>query len=201
MKIGIYGGTFDPPHIGHVRAFTSFIESFVFDKVYVIPANIPPHKQLKSKTSANDRLNMAKIAFEGLSENVEVSDLEIQRQGKSYTADTLKNFKENGCDDIYFLCGTDMFLTLDLWYNPEYIFSNCTIVFARREADAAISEEIKRKTQEYLDRFNAKIVFLDTDVLVASSTEIREAIAGGSYHFLSDGVTEYIKTNGLYIEG
>ena len=112
MRIGIYGGTFDPPHIGHINAFKAFLEQFCFDKVFVIPVFTPPHKCLKSSVSTDDRLNMTRLAFENLSENVEISDLEIKRQGKSYTADTIRYFKEEGYDDIYFLCGTDTSLII-----------------------------------------------------------------------------------------
>ena len=142
MKIGIFGGTFDPPHIGHINAFRAFLEQFDFDKVFVIPVYLPPHKSLKSSVSAGDRLNMSRLAFKSLSSKVEISDLEIKREGKSYTADTIKHFKEEGYDDIYFLCGTDMLLTLDMWYKPDYIFSNAKIVFARRENERENDENI-----------------------------------------------------------
>lgn len=198
MKTGIFGGTFDPPHIGHINVFKAFIEAFNFDKVFVMPVFVPPHKSRKSDTSVEDRLNMTKLAFEELSPKVVVSDLEIKREGKSYTADTIRYFKEKGYEDIYFLCGTDMFLTLDSWYNPSYIFENATIVYARRESDRENTVEIREKTKQYIENFNAKIVPLSAEVKEISSTEIRSSVACGSYEFLTEGVVEYIKEKGLY---
>ena len=198
MKTGIFGGTFDPPHIGHINVFKAFIEAFDFDKVFVMPVFVPPHKSRKSDTSVEDRLNMTKLAFEELSPKVVVSDLEIKREGKSYTADTIRYFKENGYEDIYFLCGTDMFLTLDSWYNPSYIFENATMVYARRESDRENTVEIREKTKQYIENFNAKIVPLNAEVKEISSTEIRSSVACGSYEFLTEEVVEYIKEKGLY---
>lgn len=198
MRIGIYGGTFDPPHIGHIRAFEAFLEQFEFDRVYVIPALIPPHKSLKSNVSADDRLQMTRLAFEGISENVTVSDLEMKREGKSYTADTVKHFKDLGCDEIYFLCGTDMLLTLDLWYKPDYIMANAKIVFARRESDSDNTQKIAEKISEYKKRFGAEIFELGVQVLEISSTEIRESFKSGGSEYLTASVFEYIEKNGLY---
>lgn len=200
MKIGIFGGTFDPPHIGHIGAFKAFLEQFSFDKVFVIPVFTPPHKNLKSSVNAQDRLCMSNLAFGGIAPNVVVSDLEIRRQGKSYTADTIKYFKEQGYDDIYFLCGTDMLLTLGFWYNPEYILKNANIVFARRECDLENTEKIADKIQEYERKYGATIIPLNVNVLEISSTEIREDLAKGKSTYLSKEVLDYIEAKGLYRE-
>ena len=198
MKIGIYGGTFDPPHIGHINALKSFVDAFDFDKVFVIPVFMPPHKNQHSQTSPTDRLNMSKIAFEPLSEKVTVSDMEIKREGKSYTADTIRSFKEMGYDDIYFLCGTDMILTLGSWYNPAYIFANAKIVYARRECDGQTTAAIEEKIKEYEEKYGAKVFNLDIDVLEASSTEIREDLRRGTASLLTNDVIKYINDQGLY---
>ena len=201
MKLGIFGGTFDPPHIGHINAFKSFIQQFNFDEAHIIPVNMPPHKNLHSSTSANDRMEMARLAFEDLSSKVVVSNIEILREGKSYTADTIRYYIENGFDDIYFLCGTDMFLTLDMWYKPEYIFEHATIVFARREADLSITEEIEKKSKEYVKKYNAKIVPLNAKLVEISSTEIRRSIKNGDSSLLTPKVEKYILDKGLYNDG
>lgn len=198
MKIGIFGGTFDPPHLGHIKTFTAFYNNFDFDKVYVIPVYTPPHKQIHSTTSTQERLDMTRLAFEKISDKVEVSDLEIKREGKSYTADTIRYFKEQGCDEIYFLCGTDMLLTLSLWYKPEYIFKNATIVYARRENEQELTEKISDKIKEYEQCFGAKILLLETPTLEISSTDIRNNIGGIGSQFLSSEVFDYIKQNELY---
>ena len=199
MIIGIYGGTFDPPHIGHIQACKNFLDSFKVDKMYVIPTSIPPHKVRNSIVDGATRLEMCKIAFENLSPDIEVSDVELNRQGKSYTADTIKHFKELGNDTIYFLCGTDMFLTLDKWYKPEYILSNAVIVCMRRECDNHNTLAIKEKALVYEDKFNAKIHFLNYDAIEISSSEIRENIEDESIkNALSPDVLAFIRANGLY---
>ena len=198
MRIGIYGGTFDPPHIGHIEAFKSFLNSFDFDKAFVIPVYLPPHKNVHSASTVEDRLNMTRIAFENMGENVFVSDVEIKRQGKSYTADTIAYFKNEGYDDIYFLCGTDMILTLDMWYKPDYIFENATIVYVRRESDLVNTQRIDIKVKEYEKRFGARIIPLSTEVIEVSSTEIRQRAASGDYSYLTEGIKSYIIEGRLY---
>ena len=198
MKIGIFGGTFDPPHIGHISALSAFLKQIDFEKVFVIPTFNPPHKRIKSDASAQDRLKMSELAFAHLSNKVVISDLEISRKGKSYTVDTIRHFKEIGYDEIYFLCGTDMLLTLDMWYKPEYIFSNAVIVYARRENDDAISIQIEQKRREYLAKFNAKIIQLDFQITEISSSEIRDSLNRGDSSFLTREVADYITKQDLY---
>lgn len=203
MKIGIYGGTFDPPHIGHMRACKAFLDNVELDVLYVIPVYMPPHKMQKSDTDAISRLKMSKIAFSDLSNKIHVSDIEIKREGKSYTADTIRYFKENFENaEIFFLCGTDMILTMDFWYKPEYIFENATIVYVRRENDAEITEKISKKCAFYKDKFNASIIHLYMDTFEISSTEIREAIKEKNKlkELVSANVYEYIIENKLYLD-
>ena len=199
MKIGIYGGSFDPPHIGHINACKTFFEAYDFDKLFVIPVAIPPHKTLKSSVSTEDRLNMSRLAFGTISDKVEISDLEIKRQGKSYTADTIRHFKENYSADIYFLCGTDMILTLDMWYKPDYIFENATIVYMRRECDPEITKQLADKILEYKQKYNAKIDTISAEVIAVSSTIVRNTINEESVKkYLPYELYEYIKNNNLY---
>lgn len=203
MKIGIYGGTFDPPHIGHINACKTFLDSVELDILYVIPVYTPPHKMLKSDTDALTRLEMSKIAFSGLSNKVLVSDLEIKREGKSYTADTIRYFKENYEDaEIFFLCGTDMILTMDFWYKPDYIFENATIVYVRRENDELTAEKIAKKCAYYEEKFGAKIIYLQMNTVEASSTEIRNAINDENRlkGLVSPQIYNFIIENGLYLD-
>ena len=154
MKIGIFGGTFDPPHIGHINICKEFLSRLSLDKLYVIPAFLPPHKEIKSNTPVNKRFEMCEIAFSPISSKIEISDVEIKREGKSYTADTISYFKSRGDDDLYLLCGTDMLLTLDEWYNPKYIFENAIIVLARREISSCNTKLINSKIKQYEEIFN-----------------------------------------------
>ena len=140
MKIGIYGGTFNPPHLGHQAAAETAVKVLGLDKLILIPAAVPPHKQLPEHTPDNrhrvemtlkmaDAMNMPGV--------VEVSDMEMKREGKSYTSDTLRIIKERYPDaELWLLMGTDMFLTFQTWHAPEEILSNAGIAaFGRTEAD------------------------------------------------------------------
>lgn len=197
MKIGIYGGTFDPPHNGHVHACKSFLGLYKVDKMYIIPTFIPPHKVRDSDISAEMRMEMSKLAFEGIADNIEVSDIELKRQGTSYTADTLKQFKNIGCEKIYLLCGTDMFVTLDTWYNPKYIFDTATIVCIRRENDEEMATLIDEKSKIYRDLFGADIEFIHKKAIEVSSSDLRKNIVNLK-DFVPGNVFEYIKSNNLY---
>ena len=119
-RVGVYGGTFSPPHIAHVRVAKAFSDALSLDKLLIIPAFLPPHKQVDKNISANTRLEMCRLAFSDI-ENAEVSDIEIARGGKSYTAITLESLSSDDVE-LFLLCGTDMFLTLDSWYSPKKIF-------------------------------------------------------------------------------
>ena len=201
MTICIFGGTFDPPHIGHVHACAEFLANYDVDKLYVIPTFIPPHKTRSSTVSADDRFEMCKIAFLPLSDKIEISDVEIKREGRSYTAHTISYFKDLGCDKIYFLCGTDMFLTLDKWYDFKYIFSNAVIACMRRESEAETEKLIESKMKEYITKYNAKICFVNSDAITLSSSEIRDDFDGmNSRGYIPDSVYEYVKRKNLYGE-
>lgn len=200
MKIGIYGGTFDPPHIGHINACKAFCEQIKLDKLFVIPAYLPPHKQLQSSVDANVRLEMCNLAFSGISENIEISDIEISRKGKSYTADTIKSFVEaDNSNEIYFLCGTDMLITLDSWYKPEYILEHATIVHVKRNEE--LDKQIENAKTRLVKNFNARIIELDIDIVELSSTEIRENLIKNkeSCDLLSKEVYDFIKRHNLYV--
>lgn len=198
MKIGIYGGTFDPPHNGHINICKEFLNQLSLDTLYVMPAFVPPHKVVFD----NDpyvRYEMSKIAFGDISDKIIVSDLEIKRRGRSYTAETISYFVDYGDYDVYLLCGTDMFLTLDEWYKSSYIFKHSTIVHARRENDCD-NELIEYKEAIYKEKYNAKILNLNIDVIELSSSEIRNMVNNEEdvRNFVSEGVYNYINENKLY---
>ncbi|MDE6454668.1 MAG: nicotinate-nicotinamide nucleotide adenylyltransferase, partial [Dysosmobacter sp.] len=127
MKIGVYGGAFNPPHLGHITAARAVFGLLKLDKLLVVPTGRPPHKQLPPGSPTPDqRLEMTRLAMEqaGLGERAEVLDLEVRREGSSYTADTLAALREQYPEDeLWLLVGADMFLTLQTWYKPERILS------------------------------------------------------------------------------
>ncbi len=204
LKIGIFGGTFNPPHLGHLAAARTAVDALGLDKLLIIPAALPPHKELPEGTPAPEhRLAMAEKTADALllPEVVEVSSIELDRAGKSYTSDTLARLKEEypGAE-LWLLMGTDMFLTLHLWHEPERILELAGIcAFGRTEQDG---EEVFAPQREHLQRTfpGAKITTITLPGLVdVSSTQLRELLAkgeGGEY--LHPAVYGYILMNGLY---
>ena len=204
MKIGIYGGTFNPPHLGHVTAARAVFELLKLDRLLLIPDRLPPHKDLpENSPSARDRLEMTRLAGEqtGLGDRVQVLDLELKREGKSYTADTLEEIRRMYPDDeLWLLMGTDMFLTLQAWHEPEKILSLAGIAaFGRTEED---TEELFSVQREYLYRTypGARIFTLTIPGVVdVSSTQLREQLADGNgAAALPPAVYGYILRHGLY---
>lgn len=201
MKIGVYGGTFNPIHTGHMAAAKCAAEYLALDTLYLIPAGLPPHKALAEDTPDSEhRLNMTKLAAGAIGNNVKVLDIELKRTGKSYTVDTLRELRAMHPDDeLFFFMGTDMFLTFQKWYQPEEIVKLCTIcAFSRSEAD---TEELFAAQQDYLSRtFCASIVTIALPRIVEiSSTELRDALkAGSGREYLHDAVYGYILREKLY---
>ena len=198
LRVGIYGGAFAPIHIGHVAAAKAFMEQMWLDVLFVIPTGTSPHKQMSAGASDIDRLEMCKRAFEGV-EGVIVSDLEIRRQGKSYTVDTLR---ELSADDrrLFMLCGTDMILSLDTWRDPDGIFELCYPVYIRREADENLDEKLIAKVTEYRNKYGKNVVRIQAPAIEVSSSQVRALIAKGENvsDLVPKSVAEYIKEKGLY---
>jgi len=198
MRIGIYGGTFAPVHQGHVAAAKAFLRQMELDLLYVIPAGIPPHKQIDASDDPAHRLAMCELAFADMKQVI-VSDLEIKRTGKSFTVDTLRAL--SGEDRrLFLLMGTDMMLTLDSWREPEEIFRLCYPVYIRRERDPILEGQIVAKNQLYLQKYGKIARRLVADVIELSSTEIRERVRGGGRiaELVPAAVAEYIREKGLY---
>lgn len=204
MKIGIYGGTFNPPHLGHVTAARAVFELLKLDKLLLIPAGMPPHKTLPAGSpTADQRLEMTRLAGEqlGLGDRVEVLDIELCRQGLSYTSDTLSQLRARyPADELWLLMGTDMFLTLEAWHAPEEIFSLAGIAaFGRTEED---TEELFSAQRASLYRAypQARIFTLTIPGVVdVSSTDLRARLAAGEGgHLLPPAVYGYILREQLY---
>lgn len=202
-KVGIYGGTFSPMHLGHVRAALRFFEEMSLDKLYIVPNLLPHSKSAVEGASAADRLAMARLALGECDaykdERICVSDFEISREGKCYSADTLEHFAAPD-RRLYLLVGTDMFLILDKWYRARDIFALADIALVRRENDAANTALIDMRAAEYRERYGARVSVIDTEPTVASSAVIRKRIVSGEVldGLVPSGVAKYIKDNGLY---
>ena len=198
-RIGIYGGTFSPPHNGHLQAAKAFMEQMWLDILYVIPTAIPPHKEMDVPVSAEDRLEMTRRAFSGM-EGVYVSDMEIARGGRSFTVDTLREL--SGEDRrLFLLCGTDMMLTLDQWRAPEEIFRLSYPVYIRREADRTLDQKIIDKIAEYREKYGKVVRRIVTEPIELSSNEIRTRLAESKQisHLVPASVETYIRDKHLYV--
>ena len=207
MKIGIYGGTFNPPHLGHLTAARAVFELLNLDQLLLVPAGMPPHKELPAGSpTPEQRLEMTRLAGEqlGLGDRVRTLDIEVYRQGKSFTADTLAQLKaQHPEDELWLLMGTDMFLTLQAWHEPGKILSLAGIAaFGRTEED---TEELFSAQREYLYQTypQARLFTLTIPgVIDVSSTELREKLAKGEgASLLAPAVYGYILREGLYNTG
>jgi len=198
-RIGIYGGTFSPPHNGHLQAARAFMEQMWLDFLYVIPTATPPHKEMDNPVSAEHRLEMCRRAFSQL-EGVYVSDLELRRGGISYTVDTLREL--SGEDRrLFLLCGTDMMLTLDRWRSADEIFRLCYPVYIRRDNDRSLDGVIVEKIAQYQRDYGKVVRRIVTEPIELSSSEVRARIANGGdvSHMIPETVKKYITDNHLYV--
>ena len=201
MKVGIFGGTFNPIHKGHTEAAYAFLRCVNPDKLLVIPTKIPPHKAIKGDDDPEIRLEMTRRAFSENGEydkRVEVSDIEIRSEGKSYTYYTLQKLKSMGYDDFYLYCGTDMLLSFDSWFRFEDILSMCTLAYASRLESAC--PEASEKITMLRECYGARILEIPLDPIEISSSEIREMIHKGeeAAAYLSSPVLRFIDERGLY---
>lgn len=200
-RIGIFGGSFNPPHLGHMLALREFQEKLSLDRVLLIPAAVPPHKKLTANSpSAEHRLQMTYLAAQDM-ENVEVLDLELRREGASYTADTVAQLRQTyPHDELFLLMGTDMFLSFGKWYHPERIAQEATLAVAHRDRDDP--QELRECEKTLRETFGARTVFVENSFLPHSSTSVRAMLAFDcAASYLSAPVLDYIRQNSLYFCG
>ena len=197
-RIGIYGGTFNPPHIGHIQAAKQAVEALHLTKLLVIPDRIAPHKCMPcNSASPRQRLEMLRIALEGQA-RVEVSDIELDREGPSYTFETVAQLKALYPEaELVLLMGTDMFLSFHSWKNPQFILENAVLgIFYRGEKGEAAAIEAKKKEME---AEGARIELVKNQVIHISSTQMRRLLAFRcAGELLPEGVLDYIRENYLY---
>lgn len=177
-RIGIYGGTFNPPHAGHMEAARQAIDLLKLDRLLLVPDGQPPHKEMPEGTpDAAQRLELLRLAAAGL-EKAEVLDLEICRAGRSYTADTLAELeKRYPGDTLYLLMGTDMLLSFPHWYRPEEICRRATLAVMLREAcDPKVTEQLQAQAQYIRRKLDGKVKLLKNDALPMSSTNVRRML-------------------------
>ena len=175
MKIAVYGGSFNPPHLGHVEAARTVAEALRPDKFLIIPDHLPPHKEMFADSpTPEQRMELCALAFSTIP-GAEISDMEIRREGKSYTADTVDRLREiYPEDELILVMGTDMLLSFESWYRFHYLLENCTLAaLSRAEEDG----DAIRAHAGYMEReYGAKIVILPHVPLEMSSSDIRERL-------------------------
>ena len=198
MKIGIYGGTYNPFHTGHLRAAKQAVQSLGLDKLLLIPDRIAPHKEIPAGSpTPEQRLQMLRIAV-AAEPKMEVSDIELKRDGASYTYLTLETLREQYPNaTLYLLMGTDMFLSFESWKNPQQIMANATlaVIYRGEKGERAAIDAQKKRFEEQ----GAKVELVENQILAISSTQLRRLLAFRcADEFLPEGVGAYIRENGLY---
>ncbi|MGD1046279.1 MAG: nicotinate-nucleotide adenylyltransferase [Bacteroidota bacterium] len=188
-RIGIFGGTFDPPHKGHIAIAEQAKKQLGLHCVYFIPAYIPPHKHQHSSTSAQHRVNMMKLAIRGRKE-FKISTIELRRRGISYTVDTLKAFKQKFPQaELVFIIGADNMAQFHSWKSPKTILTLASLAVYKRKG---FSFSLKESAIEF--------ILLKGRMLRVSSTEIRNRIKIGIpiQALVPNPVVLYIKQHSLY---
>jgi nicotinate-nucleotide adenylyltransferase len=198
ITLGIFGGSFDPPHIGHYKLCYEF-QKKISSKVLVMPTKISPFKRERMVCASDkDRLQMCKLAFSSI-ENVEISDYEILKNDVSYTYKTVEHFLSLNPEEKICLCiGADCLESLDSWANAEYLFKNCIFAAAYRYKDAerSFGEALERLRIKY----NAQIIPLYYEPLEISSTDVRMELykEDNVENYLNPDVYDYIIKNDIY---
>jgi nicotinate-nucleotide adenylyltransferase len=188
VKVGIFGGTFDPPHVGHLFAAQDACVELALDKVVFIPARVPPHKQHENVTPSNVRLRMIRAAT-AEDERFEVSDVELNRSGPSFTADTLRELRQNRPDDeLFLLLGVDQVREFGTWREPKVVLENAALVMlARSGIEEVPQDDIVHKT--------VQVTRVDV-----SSTLVRARVRAGQpiRYLVPDAVAQIIAEERLY---
>ena len=183
MRRVVYGGTFNPPHLGHIRAVESVSKALRPDKILVMPTNIAPHKAMSGDTPApEERMELCRLAF-GRLPGTEVSDLEMRRAGKSYTSDTILELRAMyPGDELIFVMGTDMILSLETWHEPETVMKNAALaVLLRGDGDDG---KVDGHISYLRERYGANIFRIEAPVYPMASSDVRAALkraAGREY--------------------
>jgi len=196
-KYGIYGGSFDPIHIGHVALADSAVKECGLDKLIFMPAFISPFKQDRQVTDGRDRCGMIEAALK-VNSAFRLSRYEINREGPSYTIETLRHWNGLLDGELCFVLGIDSVVQVDKWYKGEEILRNYHLITARRP-DTDFTEGMKI-IESFREKYDAKITVMEMAPVDASSTEIRDLVKAGMpvTGLVPPGVEEYIIDHKLY---
>jgi nicotinate-nucleotide adenylyltransferase len=195
-RIGILGGTFDPPHIGHLILAEYALDALRLNRVLFVPAADPPHKQDEEKIPIAHRLAMLKLAIEG-QERFEISRVDIDRPGPHYSLDMVQIIQRQHPDaELYFIMGGDSLHTLPKWHRPAEFIQQAKLAVMRRPGDPVSAD----MHEGVLPGLAERVVFIDAPLIGISSTEIVERLAQGKTvrYLVPDAVLEYIVSRQLY---
>jgi nicotinate-nucleotide adenylyltransferase len=196
MRIGILGGTFNPPHLGHLVLAQEAYGELDLDQVLLVPAAIPPHKPVDAEPGPEHRLALCRLAVED-DDRFAVSDLELRRDGPSYTVDTLRQLTTQApTNDLYLILGADIAAGLPQWREPERVLELATVAVTMRRGTP------RESVQRALDKLAGgdRAEFFEMPRIGISSTMVRRRIRAGQpiQYFVPDGVLGYIGEHGLY---
>jgi nicotinate-nucleotide adenylyltransferase len=196
VRLGILGGTFNPPHLAHLVCAQEAHRELELDRVLFVPASIPPHKAVEAEPGAHHRLELCRLAVDG-DERFAVCDLELRRDGPSYTVDTLKELSsQSPTNELFLILGGDIAAGLPQWREPERVLELATVAIAERRGTA------RGTVQQALDQLKGgdRARFFAMPRIGISSTMVRRRVGAGQpiRYFVPDGVLDYIERHGLY---
>lgn len=198
-NLGIIGGTFDPIHLGHLGCADAALQAFALDQVWFVPAYISNFKQNQKTADAYARMKMCELAIADFNNpKFKTCDIELKRQGVSYTSDTITQIKNAQTQtNLYFITGTDAVFELEDWHNYQDILNAAMIIAVSRKGNFAPS----KKQNKFLENHSDKIKILQADIIECSSSDIHNRIKTGLDvgEFLTPSVASYIKHNKLYL--
>jgi nicotinate-nucleotide adenylyltransferase len=197
VRIGILGGTFNPPHLGHLICAQEAYLQLGLGRVTLIPARIPPHKPVEDEPGAEHRLELCRLAIRGDEQRFEVSDLEIHREGPSYTVDTLEELHSSAPDhELFLIVGGDIAAGLPNWHRPEQVLSLATLAVAERRGTprAAVDEALATLPG------GERTCFFRMPRIAISSTMLRERVRCGQpiRYYVPEALERYINGHRLY---
>jgi len=210
-RVGLFGGTFNPIHLGHLRGAEEIREAFHLKEVIFVPSSIPPHKTIEEVIEARHRLQMVRLAISG-NPYFSVSELEISRPGKSYSIETIRYFRERNQDAFFFILGSDAFVEIETWKEFQNLFSLCHFIVMTRpgsQKDApslllpqALIPNFRYASKEkvWVHISGYVLYFKEISFLDISSTKVRELIQKGKSvrYLIPPGVEAYTQEHGLY---
>jgi nicotinate-nucleotide adenylyltransferase len=197
VRIGILGGTFNPPHLGHLICAQEAYVQLGLDRVTLIPARVPPHKPVEDEPGPDHRLELCRLAIRGDEHRFEVSDLEIAREGPSYTVDTLEELHSSAPDhELFLIVGGDIAAGLPNWHEPERVLSLATLAVAKRRGTSRSAVDEALRTL----RGGEEAKFFRMPRIAISSTMLRDRVRCGQSirYYVPDRVISYIDQHNLY---